>query len=234
MPTDPTIHLRYERKYLSYDHNAAELRHLLLCNPSFFSPIFYRRQVNSLYFDNPEFEYFQQNTEGDFDRMKVRVRWYGTAEPKKLQLELKIKHGEVMQKQTYSLESSQIGDVFLRQPKKFIAQVTAYIRTTLQAALPEAQELQPVLFNTYQREYFYSALTRIRVTIDEQVRFQTPQQWAEKRTAVTSDVPILECKYAIADDRHLKQTIQALPLNVAKSSKYVVGVQQLYPNLVAA
>lgn len=228
----PLSHYRYERKYISTESSAAQLRNFLLLNAGVFQPIYYRRQVNSLYFDTPDLEYFQQNVIGDSNRQKVRIRWYGDDDtPAAFQLEVKIKHGEIMRKETYPIEPQDLLGTASLHSSEFLSRATHLTQSLLAAHSEEMPSLRPALVNTYHREYFSSRHHDIRVTIDERVQFSSPDTWLNQRTPQELPFCILECKYPLEDDQTLTTIIDSLPLRVSKSSKYVMGVQQAYPYL---
>lgn len=215
-------HYRYERKYLSHDFSPEQLRNFLLISSDNFREIYYKRQVNSIYFDTPEREYFHANINGDQERRKVRVRWYGEQKfLKNLQLEIKTKSGEIMKKDIYPL-----GEI--SQPKFSLEEISEVVRTKLSQTYEEAQSLEPVLINSYKRTYFYSPSTKIRITLDEAMKSQRIDHWQRNLKPESFDFCILECKYALADDVALEKIAQNLPLSVTKSSKYVMGMQRSY------
>lgn len=206
MAADLASHYRYERKYQT-ELSAPEVQTVLLASSALLQPIYYRRRVNSLYFDTPEFEYFQQNVRGDAVRKKVRVRWYGEdAAPTQFQIEIKSREGELIRKesQLYS-----VVDVWSENA------LTDVVRSELSTVLPEAGVLVPTLRNHYWRSYFASSSTAIRVTVDDGLVFE----------GQGLETTIVECKYPIAADALLRELVQQLPLRVTKSSKYVLGMQ---------
>lgn len=205
MTADLTSHYRYERKYQT-ELSAPELQVILLASSHIFRPLYYRRQVNSLYFDTPELEYFQQNMRGDAVRKKVRVRWYGEGAPTQFQIEVKRREGELIRK------DSQVFQVVDAWSEDALVDV---VRSELSSVLPEADVLIPTLPTHYWRSYFASNSTNIRVTIDDGLVFGDQ----------TLETTIVECKYPIVADVQLRELVQQLPLRVTRSSKYVMGMQ---------
>lgn len=213
---------RYERKYLTQDYAPHQLRQLVLRHPAHFSSQYFPRRVLSMYFDTPDFEYYQQNFYGEPQRKKVRVRWYEHLdEVSPLQVEIKLKDGEMTQKFTQVL-SGTIQEVSL-------AEVTAFVQKYLQTSLQESAVLRPVLVNSYVREYFASNEPQMRLTIDSELQFSRADDWIRDQTPVTIPATILECKYEREQDARFADVVQGLPLLVTRSSKYVMGVQKCYP-----
>ena len=86
---------RYERKFFITSVTKDEIEKLIKFHPANFSEVFYERSINNIYFDTPMFKSYFDNIDGNSDRTKVRIRWYGELYDniKKPTLELKIKNG---------------------------------------------------------------------------------------------------------------------------------------------
>lgn len=217
---------RYERKYLTDRLSADQVANFLLLHPAVFQSIYYPRRVWSVYFDTPEFEYYQQNSLGFQFRKKIRVRWYEhDGEATTAQLEMKMKDGEMVQKTVLPLQT--VGGTGT------LGDITAAVQKTLQQHFPEANALQPVLVNSYERQYFLARVLDIRATIDSDLLFFTPADWEYARPTARLPLTILECKYGRENDPHLEQVMQGVPLRITKSSKYIMGIQQCYPYLMS-
>ena len=67
---------RIERKYRINSMCVNGINNLIRNNQYFFNPIFYPRQVNNLYFDTYDLESYWDNSEGNNERVKFRIRWY--------------------------------------------------------------------------------------------------------------------------------------------------------------
>lgn len=211
---------RYERKYLTTSLSAYQLENFVLNSPLLFRPIYQPRQVNSIYFDTPRLDYFQQNSLGVTPRLKVRARWYGVLnEPSNLQIEIKHRAGEVIQKKVFP--KTQINPFELEEMSRITKQ-------QLEANLPEAHALRAVLANSYQRRYYYSSSSQLRITIDDSVLFSNITDWRRRQTTYTLAATILEVKYSLQQDNQLRQLISSFPVHISKSSKYVMGIKQCY------
>ncbi len=220
---------RYERKYLFPTNISDHLRVGVLTSPAGFHEQYQSRVVNSIYFDTPQYEYLQQNVEGSGQRLKVRVRWYGSRQlGGSLLLEVKRKDGSVQYKTSARLELVLDGSARIQEQ---LSQITAAVQSSLMGEIEEAPSLEPVLANTYTRQYFYSPRYGIRITVDDQLGFQSLADWLQSRNLLTETSSTLECKYAVADDPNLHHVTQHLPLQVTKSSKYVIGMLRVYPHL---
>ncbi len=226
MSQSATAHYRYERKYLSGDYSAKQLENFLLLSDQGFQKIYYKRQVNSIYFDTPDFEYFQQNINGDANRQKVRVRWYGSADySEQVQLEIKMRSGEMIRKEIYPLVNHE------KNLGAWLNALTLLVQEKLSDKIEEARALQPVLNNVYQRAYFYSPTAKVRITIDERIGARQMRDYLQLRPWRFFDFSVLECKYKIQDDAALQKIVRTMPIQIAKSSKYVMGVEKIHPQL---
>lgn len=227
MPRDSFADVfRYERKYLTDRLSADQVANFLLLHPAVFQSIYYPRRVWSVYFDTPEFEYYQQNSLGFQFRKKIRVRWYEhDGETTPAQLEIKMKDGEMVQKIILPLQTA--------GGTGTLADITAAVQKTLRQNFPEANALQPVMVNSYQRQYLLAEALGVRATVDTDISFFTPADWELSRVTIRLPITILECKYPRENDPKLEQVMQRIPLHITKSSKYIMGIQKCYPYLMS-
>ena len=219
--------LRFERKFV---FPAAEAEDLIagqvLSNSYCFDEIFHRRSVNNIYFDRPDLIFYHQNVEGDGDRKKYRIRWYGDDMTKieKPVLEVKKKFGEVGDKESVKLNNlnTSLGDTDAFQVQSLIEQ--ALLDQGDLDYLMEMQKLTPRLINTYERRYFLSFCGRFRITIDYHMRFFNPALDDFLDHVKTIDNVVLELKYARDADHEARQLSQEIGTRLSKNSKYVQGV----------
>lgn len=221
---DTNQDFRYERKYLTTTHQPTQLVNAVLTNPLIFKPIYHPRLVNSLYFDTPNWELLQQNILGVTPRFKVRVRWYqdsASSQLSPLQIEIKIRQAEVITKKVFNYNQT--------IDSLSSAKLKLMVRQQLEPYLQQAHSLQPVLANSYHRQYLYSRWSELRVTIDSKLQFANLTDW--HRQAITHQIPatILEAKYSLPQDKQIRQLTSNLPVQISKSSKYVMGMTACYP-----
>jgi hypothetical protein len=107
-----------------------------------------------------------------------------------------------------------------------LVQLTRVVRQKLDGLVPEAASLQPVVVVSYQRQYFASSYLQIRITLDSDLCFQTINDWQKAKLGLHLPLTILECKYRLAEDPHLEELVQSLPLRITKFSKYLVAMEQ--------
>jgi len=222
---------RYERKFIYPDVYPEDLIATEILGSSFcFREIFHRRTVNNCYFDDASMTFYHQNVNGDDQRNKYRLRWYGDdfAQVQNPVLEIKKKHGLVGDKISFALSNlnlnlNQNTSLDLLQEIKESSHNAHFIE------LAHALEmLKPSVYNSYERRYFLSDCERFRITIDYNMLFYDVQTAPFALTRATLPEVILELKYAIKDDRDSRKVSQGLRARLSKHSKYVRGVDLIY------
>lgn len=219
---------RYERKFFIQNIDSRAVEKVLLSHPAFFKEIHHERYINNIYFDFVNFNNFMDNIDGNTDRLKYRVRWYGQlfVEIEKPVLELKIKKGLVGTKRNYVLNSFEL--------KKGIT--SGQIKNVLHESDIDPKvkfainEQIPVLLNRYKRRYFESNDKKFRITIDSEQSFYKISKFQNNFIQCYKDNNnvILELKYNHADEIEAKNIVQHIPFQLTKSSKYSRGVQLFY------
>lgn len=188
-----------------------------------FSPLFTPRWVNSIYFDTEEFASFHEAVEGDSRRMKVRLRWYGSAECfEESVLELKCKIGSLGWKRGTPIAEriDLVNDTWREIVKR------------IRFALPVQQRLvfeqapRPAMINRYYRSYFLSADRSVRITVDDRMAFW-PQCLGRRpnlrRTRRFHCHAVIEFKAQHDKAAVLSDAVRSLQGRISKHSKYVVG-----------
>ena len=158
-------------------------------------------------------------------RLKTRIRWYGNTFGKvshpSLEFKLKVIH--------------QIGKLVFALPEINITKgygINNLQKTISNANIPEPIKnyifsLSPVLLNSYKREYYLSANAHYRLTIDENLISYKLRHHSNSfvNRSPASIKNILELKYACKYDENSHAVINAFPIRLSKSSKYVEGMQ---------
>ena len=219
---------RYERKYYLAGENYDSVRSMILNHPASFRKAFYPRMINNIYFDTPGFDFFYDNVNGSQFRKKIRIRWYDEtfAHQKKLTLEYKLKNGLLGDKKSYPLTDIFTGDGFEFE------QMRNEIRDN-RLPIPVENDLltnYPTLLNRYVREYFISDDGKCRITLDRDLSFfriHAGKNYFTVDYQLHSDL-IMEMKYDPKDEPVADAISQNIPFRITKSSKYVIGVQNLF------
>ena len=222
---------RYERKFVVSDMHYSGILQAVRNHPSAFGVIYHPRYINNIYFDSNDLDFFYDNVSGRGSRKKARIRWYGDLEGNidKPVLEFKVREGYLGNKLSFPLKPFVLDDTFNTEVLK---------RVFADSALPDwafeiMQHLSPSLLNRYSREYFVSFDEKFRLTIDSDLSYHAiePVHNSFLRSYRSEDF-IVEVKYDFLNDKDAPFVTANLPFRLTKSSKYVNGMELLYPQLM--
>lgn len=219
---------RYERKFVVDNDLFLQLNPVIQSHPAVFKPIFYKRQINNVYFDSFHFQSYKDNVNGLSKRLKVRIRWYGdtfgqAASPN---LEFKLKVNHQIGKITFALPAMNVENGYdVEKIKRVIsgADLPGPIRNYV-------LRLSPVLLNSYQREYYRSADLKFRLTVDEYVKMYRLRNYSNTFIDQSSMLKskIIELKYSCKYDQDSHRVTSLFPFRLSKNSKYVRGIQSMW------
>lgn len=163
---------RFERKYYLVPKEAGIayglLRHMCLPAREYFS-----EQINSLYFDTASLEQHERSAAGDYNKDKVRIRWYGENRGmngmRPVFIELKSRRGFTSTKQRLKLSVPAMS----LTPGNLVRGIVP--RTLLMSTLARFgyfphEILHPVIKISYWRHRFSEIMTGQRVSLDCHIR----------------------------------------------------------------
>ncbi len=224
---------RYERKFYLPELKPFEVVQLIKVNSYFFKEIYYRRQINNIYFDTHRLQAYHDNVEGSSNRVKFRIRWYEDllTTVKKANLEIKVRQGYLGKKFLFPVSSFNSKKVF---PQKILFSKDAQFGR-FKTMNKKVSLLEPSLINSYQRQYFQSVDGKYRLTVDSDVSFLDPRSVSmatlfhdPSSFVYTLPGSILEMKYDRKFDAEAEQVLRKMPFRLTKSSKYVMGVEFIH------
>lgn len=218
--------LRYERKFLVTDQSAPEIEQLLKFNPACFSEFYVQRTVNNVYFDTFGFNNYYDNVEGNTERIKPRIRWYGELfGPVKAMLEFKIKRGLMGKKEFYKLTDFSLDKNFSREK---VVNALDKEKTPIHV-LDIMKSVYPTVLNSYKRKYFISADKNFRITIDKDLSFWGIgyNQPLFLNKVKKHNVVVIELKYNAMFEEEAKAIASRLPFALTKNSKYLQGIESV-------
>lgn len=208
---NPLNNFRYERKYVASKQQLFEIEKKLYKNN--FKEIYSSRRINNIYYDDHKFNSFYENIDGQSERKKFRVRWYGnTHEKSKKTLEIKIKSESVNKKKSFKMGNLILPDPLFSSVKKLNSDVNKILIEE-----ENKNHFIPILYNNYNRKYFYNDQLDVRITIDTDLNFTS---LLNKRTRFENDI-IIEIKYP---SKNLFSMEELLNLQLGKSSKFITGI----------
>ena len=169
---------------------------------------------------------YRDSIEGLRNRVKVRIRWYGSfLEPaKEPMLEFKFKRGILGAKKKFPLSSffinQKIGERGLNdliRNSDLPDSVKAYV-----------SPLVPSLLNRYLRKYYRSWDRHYRITVDSDMKCNTASSHFQALFQQDSDKinTVLELKYDSSKDANADTITNHFPFRMTKNSKYVNGIER--------
>lgn len=230
--SNENIQERYEQKFVFKQKHPDIVEEIVKKHPANFHEIFKQRQVNNIYFDEPDLKFYSDHKKGITNRKKVRIRWYGQTfgQINNPVLEFKYRKGPLRIKKSYPLKqfNSENG-CDIKNLKAVFAQSDLPSKVRM-----EIENLFPLLVNTYARRYFRSADLHYRFTIDQDLsyfKFMNKQDTAVFRED-EDEMVILELKFSIESNTETIKSSGDLPDHDEEFSKYMSGMKKIYSQLL--
>jgi hypothetical protein len=223
-PVPGQFRRRWERKFFVVPRNIglayALLRHV--CRPDSEYP---SGQINSLYFDTPDLDQHQRSADGDLNKDKVRIRWYGddgTLAPLvPVFLEHKSRHGFASSKRRERFPVP-ADNLRLNRLPAGIVEKTTLLDTLAGFGHFPGQPLRPVILISYWRYRFTEVLTGVRVSLDHDIRSTLVARelgWGERDLRLHGGV--IEVKGLSPDlPRTLRRVMELVDTDWSRFSKY--------------
>ena len=207
---------RYERKYkLNISEYNILVNNVLSDGMKVQHPT---RFINNIYFDSLNFDSYFENVEGESERNKYRLRWYGVQfDTIKPTFEVKIKKDQVNKKK--NLKIPEVAFSSFSDVEKVFRHVLNYMEKKEAILFFEMMNKIPAILNRYKRDYFLSKDGETRLTIDRNMFFyncRNNQQYTQ------DEIMIVEVKHA--SNITPKINFDKFQLILGKNSKYVTGI----------
>ncbi len=221
---------RYEIKFATTESelSKATVASWVRTHPAGFRTTYPPRQVNNIYFDTRELPDLDDHLAGVPDRAKLRLRWYGT--------EHESVTGRIEHKQKRNWLGRKVA-VDVKCPLDLTQMAWREILDSLAGldlgplAITFRTRYRPVVINTYWREYFASADSQVRLTMDTRLNFYSQVRNSKPnlrwRTS-SEDLTVIEVKSDADQQERLRDVIARFPLRATAHSKYVRGVLGAY------
>lgn len=214
---------RYERKFTIAGLDREIVLQEINKHAAFFSAIYHPRQINNIYLDTEQLNFYYDNIEGIAERKKVRIRWYGINQSsfQKPVLEYKLKQDLLGDKWSFPLPDFSINALQNANGLRSL-----FAKSNLPQAIAEDLKiLRPTLLNSYHRSYYLSADKKFRLTFDEQMEFKTFHAGQPSVAQARADHFVVELKYDPQHDREANKISKLFSFRLDKSSKYVSGIE---------
>ncbi|HLC89718.1 MAG TPA: polyphosphate polymerase domain-containing protein [Patescibacteria group bacterium] len=239
----PALHFqRFEFKYYLPKNTANKLIPALLSHMSWDPYIknssydFY--QVNSLYFDSPNYGCFWDKESGLADRKKLRLRFYNQLSDSEspIFLEVKRKKDALVIKDRIPLELKDAANGVLDSKLSSLAKQNEsndFLKELIW--FKKSNSLRPKLFVTYKRQALIGKLDKkFRVTFDYDVKTQLISSLVHPLNKLKEVYPegvVLELKYNNILPFWFQEIIQKYQLQRLAYSKYCNSLRRVLPQL---
>tara|TARA_B100000029_G_C17599148_1_gene965191 strand:+ start:3106 stop:3711 length:606 start_codon:yes stop_codon:yes gene_type:complete len=164
--------------------------------------IYQPRKIESLYFDNINYEMYNDSIEGLTPRKKIRVRNYPGTNDAKLYLETKISSVEGRFKTRKIISSNKFDEL----KKEGIFD-------------PQYGLCKPCLHVSYDREYF--KIDDVRISIDNNINYKIFSQNICEKDAFS----VIEIKTSI--NKNIDELVKEFPFQKNRFSKYCNAVEKI-------
>ncbi len=203
---------RLEKKWIFQNIDKETLIQNLISFNLYFRSHFNERFVNSIYFDDQNLKFAEDNLSGISNREKIRLRWYGPNSETLTRpiLERKIKKNFQGFKETFVMKN--FHNLHINQNN--LLEITNQVNKIL-----SVKNLQPVTQVCYKRNYLISVDQKVRATLDVDLKYRKIKSFIQNFYVRSNDI-ILELKYSSNLDNHLRNSIGGIT-RVSRNSKYI-------------
>ena len=214
---------RFEKKYILKNSHDLSFNYLdFFIKKKNILKLHEPNEINNLYFDTKQFTNYHLHNEGNFDRYKVRIRWYTKKISKEnnffLEIKKRINRKNIKYKTIIPIKDTS-------QLKNF--DVNYYVKklNLIYSFEKKSKIFKPFLFNKYKRSYFYYKNKDNRITIDTNLKFSKVYNF-KKTFFQNTDLKLIEHKFENNKNNPLVSN-NNLILMSGSFSKYLFGVQKL-------
>ncbi len=250
MKDERVVISRYETKCLISESKARAIRDYIqcMCSPDSYAGPDNRYNVNNFYFDTPDLRFYYDTKFKQFNRFKLRVRFYGNEPGKYLWLEVKHKLQKITWKTRRRIEYDRWEGIFDEAASRMVEngeRPGAVIKSNLRESFENAvlrYGAAPVIHVRYSREPYISDYENYcRITFDRGIssrathgdtNFLTDDTFvyfddAETASCNEDDSPVvLEIKTETDVPRWVLRMIQHFELQQRGFSKYCYAVDR--------
>ena len=222
------IKYRYETKFSVLNLNRHEIENIIKSHPAIFHEVYFTRNINNIYFDTADYSNFVDNIEGERDRKKTRIRWYGDLLGECIDpvLEIKYKQGLLGWKERHKLPNFTLDLENNFNHKGIFEKLVS--NKSFDLSKLGLEFLSPTLLNRYERTYYLSSDKKYRLTLDNKMEFYSINPIREYfKIFSDEEKTVVEFKY---DQQYVDGAggiTKNFPFRVSKNSKYVIGIDRI-------
>ena len=202
---------------------------------SSFKKNYYKRGVNSLYYDTPNLDFASSNISGESKRIKIRARWYTklnedflnsfVKDNQTFQIEIKRKLNNLSDKIEFS-------KIFFKK-KHSIQNRKFFLKKELKSKISKYPilskiSIHDIIFVYYNREYYSHLLSsNIRLTIDSSI-FCSDSTISNNlnKSIISSNFFLVELKFKQSELHLIKKIMSEFPFRQIRSSKYLYALSR--------
>jgi len=215
--------LRYEIKFILNEVNFSQFKEWLYVHSSC-RAIYPRRSINSIYFDDLDYNSVKDNLSGIAYRHKTRLRWYEYKDKPLITvpiLEKKVREGRLGKKETIKIQSLEralhemtFSDIKTEIDNTVKGENNFYFKPSF-----------PTLYVKYDRDYFEDS-SNLRVTIDDNILFGNPSMHSKIGRIKQVDYRnrVLELKFSPSMKLYVSDLMRSMNLVPQRHSKYLTGL----------
>ena len=218
---------RYEHKYIIPKSLEDQTLALIKSNVYKINEQYQQRRVNSIYYDSDDLILAKQNVDGNEERHKIRLRYYGDISMlNNPTLEIKSKKGYVGTKKIISIDHNNPMYAISN-----ISEMDAISNLPLSINYLSSQ-LKPVLLVSYVRRYFVSSSDSFRLTLDTKIIYKSIDSlidiYSKDEIGFISNYDsVLEIKYDVINNLNYLIGNLKLPFRLTRNSKYITGLSAI-------
>jgi hypothetical protein len=225
----PTMEdMRYEIKMECEQELLPQVRSWVNSHSAGFCRAYPPRQVNSLYLDTHSMDTLNDHLESVPTRRKLRYRWYGkdiSTACGHLELKNKTERAGWKINQTVQAMLRLDRDDWTTIQQQMLCGIDGSEHGMLFQEVLRVS--RPLILNCYDREYYVTSDSRVRLTID--MKQKVFSQWLTVRPNLTFQTPtldilIIEFKCDVAHGRYLTDILSEFPLRIHRHSKFINAV----------
>jgi SPX domain protein involved in polyphosphate accumulation len=211
---DHQVEMRYEKKWIYNKNNYYQILSSLMRSNFNFKHHYKNRIVNTVYFDDYNLSNVIDNIEGQKNRVKYRLRWYGSD---------KYIHKPVFETKYKKALQTYKKKIFINLKNKLhTGNLDNFndLKKKLNLKILNNNLLQPKILISYNRTYLISSDNLIRATIDQDIKYKKLGKFDNNFFYKFNNI-VMEMKYDINLDSYFRSLINNISVRYSKSSKYV-------------
>ena len=221
-PLPQTGSERFERKFFLPGSMVPFAAHLLAhCCPA--DRQYPQGTVHSVYYDTPEMDFFCDSQEGNYGRVKIRIRWYdfpaaGTTASAFLELKSKRGYAGSKQRKSFVVPAERLCGSGSDQS---VLPFPVVMQGLAEFGYCPPNLLKPLIRISYRRLRFVDRLTNSRISLDWDIHFNLVRPEAGRREgSIRMEGGVIEIKGRSMDIPETLQSIRDLGTDWSRYSKY--------------